>query len=279
MWTGLVRRFSAEESKVCGECETGRDDDDQVRDGVNGVFAPAGRRAGRASPFRPPPLEPLVLHGHCGSTPSCPSGLLTAAVAEEIRTMVPERLRIAEDWRLIYSLEQDGASLATLYHKCRVFEGHRAGFVLVVKDQDGGTFGAYLSEHPRPSPSYFGNGECFLWKASMLASLPLPPSADTTRLTRSTTLAPQPSLESKAPTPVDCIRFKAFPYSGLNDCYINCEAGFLSVGSGGGHYGLWLDDSLDVGHSSQCDTFGNEPLSDAGEKFNVIGVEVWILGS
>lgn len=113
----------------------------------------------------------------------------------------------------------------------------------------------------------------------MLASLPLPPSADTTRLTRSTTLASQPSLESQAPTPVECIRFKAFPYSGLNDCYINCEAGFLSVGSGGGHYGLWLDDSLDVGHSSQCDTFGNEPLSDAGEKFNVIGVEVWILGT
>lgn len=156
MWTGLIRRFSAEESKVCGECETGSDDDDdQVRDGVNGVFAPAGRRAGRASPFRPPPLEPLVLHGHCGSTPSCPSGLLTAAVAEEIRTMVPERLRIAEDWRLIYSLEQDGASLATLYHRCRVFEGHRAGFVLVVKDQDGGvsvmflgsSFLSYLSLH------------------------------------------------------------------------------------------------------------------------------------
>lgn len=75
------------------------------------------------------------------------------------------------------------------------------------------------------------------------------------------------------------IRFKAFPYSGLNDCYINCETGYLSVGSGGGHYGLWLDDSLDVGHSSTCETFGNEPLSDAGHKFSVIGTELWVIGA
>lgn len=143
------------------------------------------------------------------------------------------------------------------------------------------TFGAYLSEYPRPAPSYFGNGECFLWRASTLASLPLPPSADTTHLTRSTTLAPPPRSDdgSGASTPSESIRFKAFPYSGLNDCYINCETGFLSVGSGGGHYGLWLDDSLDVGHSSRCETFGNEPLSDAGEKFTVLGVELWVLGA
>lgn len=74
------------------------------------------------------------------------------------------------------------------------------------------------------------------------------------------------------------IRFKAFPYSGLNDFYINCEQRFLSVGSGGGHYGLWLDDSLDAGRSSRCETFGNEPLSDEGEKFGVLGVELWVMG-
>lgn len=50
------------------------------------------------------------------------------------------------------------------------------------------------------------------------------------------------------------------------------------MGSGGGKYGLWLDDTLGIGHSSTCDTFGNEPLSDVGEKFNVVGVELWVLG-
>jgi hypothetical protein len=76
----------------------------------------------------------------------------------------------------------------------------------------------------------------------------------------------------------ESIRFKAFPYSGVNDYYINSETGYLSVGAGDGHYGLWLDDSLQVGHSGRCDTFGNEPLSDEGEKFSIIGVEVWVIG-
>ncbi|KAM3517401.1 hypothetical protein NHJ13051_009023 [Beauveria bassiana] len=274
---GLIRRFSSEDADV----NQSQDDRGQRehKDGVRDVFNPPRHTA---SPFRPPPLDPIVLHGYKDGTPAS-SRLLSHAVAEEIRNLVPERLRIVEDWNLVYSLEQDGSSLSTLYQKCRAYEGRRVGFVLVVQDQEGGTFGAYLSEHPHPSPSYFGNGECFLWRASTLASLPLPPSADTTNLTRSTTLsAHNPSaLRDGTATPgsLETIRFKAFPYSGLNDFYMNCEAGYLSVGSGGGHYGLWLDDSLDVGHSSTCETFGNEPLSDVGHKFSVVGAELWVLGA
>jgi hypothetical protein len=59
---------------------------------------------------------------------------------------------------------------------------------------------------------------------------------------------------------------------------ILCEKGFLSVGGGDGKSGLWLNDSLARGVSSPCPTFGNEPLSDLGEKFEVLGVEVWVVG-
>lgn len=75
------------------------------------------------------------------------------------------------------------------------------------------------------------------------------------------------------------IRFKAFPYTGENDFTMLCQQGFLSVGGGDGRYGLWLDDSLAKGISSPCLTFGNEELSDEGEKFDILGVEVWYLGS
>lgn len=75
------------------------------------------------------------------------------------------------------------------------------------------------------------------------------------------------------------IRFKAFPYSGVNEYYIMCEQHFLSVGAGDGKYGLWLDDGLEKGVSSTSQTFGNEHLSDQGEKFSVLGVEVWVIGS
>lgn len=137
MW-GLIRRFSSEEttqlsSHVNAFFGAG-EQDDVPRDGINGVFNPVKHRT--ASPFRPPPLEPLVLHGYRDDTPES-ARLLSGAVAEEIRAMVPERLRITEDWRLVYSLEQDGSSLATLYQKCQGYQGKRAGFVLVVRDQEG----------------------------------------------------------------------------------------------------------------------------------------------
>ena len=60
---------------------------------------------------------------------------------------------------------------------------------------------------------------------------------------------------------------------------IYCEAGMLSVGGGDGHYGLWLDDTLDHGISETCPTFGNEELSEEGRKFEVLGVEVWYVGA
>ncbi|KAH8847582.1 hypothetical protein MCOR27_004488 [Pyricularia oryzae] len=335
---GLMRRWSSEPE---GGGQLGLEEDDRSHSNGNGVDGVYSSRRYRPphhantyprvpSPLRPPPLEPLVLHGFRDDTPDS-ARLMTAPVAEEIRIMVPERLRIEEDWKLIYSLDQDGASLATLYEKCAPFRGRRGGFVLVVRDDEGGTFGAYLSESPHIAPHYFGTGECFLWRASMMSPLPPPPSADTTQLTgRATTIPSSPTattrrappalipiydtdLETQGTSTYDIhadddldytmdgrdqltpptkssspmppqppspfIRFKAFPYSGVNEYYIYCEPHWLSVGGGDGKYGLWLDDSLEKGVSATCLTFGNEPLSDEGEKFGVLGVELWAIGA
>lgn len=239
-----------------------------------------------ASPFQPPPLTPLTLKSGSGIQ----NQLLTRALAEEIRLLVPPRLQLVDTWRLAYSLDRDGSSLATLYENCRQYSqrSQRAGYVLVVRDASasssssgsgGAIFGAYLTDAPHPAPHYYGTGECFLWRASVLPSTPLipagvdqkhlmtkdmleqaglppPPSADTTNVGRSTTLrgekrnrnanngellAPPGEAatngagagvdRSGASTP-DRIRFKAFPYSGVNDYMIFCETGFLSVGGG-----------------------------------------------
>lgn len=275
------------------------------------------------SPFQPPPLTPLELRYTCNAD----SLLLTRSLAEEIRLLFPPRLQLVTTWRLAYSMEIHGSSLSSLYQACEniSLQAQRAGWVVVIRDNsmsgaNGSVFGAYLSDPPNPSPHYYGTGECFLWRASilpslrnlqvstngnhislsekelMLAGLPPPPSADTTNVERSTTVRsdrrpskptspsgellapPLDSLHSGASTP-DRIRFKAFPYSGINDFMIFCESHYLSVGGGDGHYGLWLDDSLDNGISETCPTFGNEPLSDEGGKFDVLGVEVWYAGA
>ncbi|KAI1371005.1 TLD-domain-containing protein [Hypoxylon crocopeplum] len=281
-------------------------------DGINGPFIPPSRPPGRrsASPRGLPSLEPLVLRGYRGDT-GADERLLARGVAEEIRTFLPERLKIAEDWRLVYSLYQDGSSLATLYKLCEEYRGRRVGFVLVVRDGKDGTFGAYLTEAPHPAASYYGTGECFLWRASLHAPLPPPPSADTSNINFRTmtiaspttsssisrddhqsasqqqqTLRPGPTdpttnkLATQAQPPAQSVRFQNFAYTGANDYCIFCETKFLSVGGGGGGtFGLWLNDSLSRGHSAPCDTFLNQPLSDEGEKFDVLGVELWVVGS
>lgn len=244
-----------------------------------------------ASPFQPPPLTPLTLATgdfHSSASDSLQQQLLTRALAEEIRLLVPARLQLVDTWRLAYSLDRDGASLATLYDLCADISQRspRAGYVLIVRDASaaGAVFGAYMTDPPHPHSHYFGTGECFLWRASVLtpprqllenlrsngdgdgdgdgsapaagthseellelAGLPPPPSADTTHAGRWSTLrsekerrdasrgrlAPPPSTgcTSGTSTP-ERIRFKAFPYSGVNDYMMFCETGFLSLGGG-----------------------------------------------
>ena len=100
---------------------------------MDGVYTPPYRSA---SPFKPPPLSPLTLKGFSEST-ALSAQLLNTGLAEEIRLLVPPRLQLCDEWNLVYSLEQDGVSLGTLYKKCENLRGLRNGFVLVVKDGEG----------------------------------------------------------------------------------------------------------------------------------------------
>ncbi|XHG09593.1 oxidation resistance protein 1 [Aspergillus wentii] len=317
--SGLYRRFTDSNSSASSKFSRNTNNASINTSTSPHVFTPVRT----VSPFQPPPLTPLSLtidHG------SLQQQLLTRALAEEIRLLVPARLQLVDTWRLAYSLDRDGASLATLYENCREFSTRspRAGYVLIVRDASSpsaAVFGAYMTDPPHPNSHYYGTGECFLWRASVppspstlglnegpqseelleLAGLPPPPSADTTHATRFTTLRgdkgekKSQEIENRlAPPLVDTqmngshasgtstperIRFKAFPYSGVNDYMMFCETGFLSLGGGDGHYGLWIDSNLEKGVSASCQTFGNEHLSDEGVKFDILGVEVWYVGA
>lgn len=300
--SALIRRLSEDDAPTPLAKALSANYNGSMTDPTTGVYHPPPQQPSRKrSPFQPPPLTPLTLTGYRAGTTG-KAKLLRKAVAEEIRLLVPARLQLQDEWRLVYSLEQDGSALSTLYSLCAQYRGKRGGFVVTVRDSRGSVFGAYLSDAPRPQPHYYGNGECFLWRAFVLPALPdltdlpPPPSADTTHAQRMTTLGvprtgSSSSLASLAvpgtnsggnasgtATP-ERIRFKAFPYTGENDFTIFCQPDYLSVGGGDGHYGLWLGPGLNNGVSDTCPTFGNEALSEEGTKFDVLGVEIWYLGS
>lgn len=199
----------------------------------------------RAEKFTVPELSPIELVGYLTTTKT---RLLSPSIAEDLRHLLPARLGLIDQWNLLYSLEQHGSSLQTLYANNTPREKKsRSGYVLVIKDDTGHVFGAYTNEHFHPSDSrrFYGNGECFLWRTRILKD--------------------------------GQTRFEAFPYTGLNDFVIYCTHKFLSLGGGDGHYGLWIDDDLIHGVSSQSLTFGNEVLA-GSNKFRIIGIEVWRIG-
>jgi hypothetical protein len=132
--SGLLRRFSTDPPSSSKSNHSPVHSPTYPTSKHDGVYTPPYRTA---SPFQPPPLYPVSLKGyHENTSPS--AKLLTKTLAEEIRLLVPPRLQLCEEWNLVYSLEEDGVSLTTLYKKCDDLRGLRNGFVLVVKDGDGG---------------------------------------------------------------------------------------------------------------------------------------------
>lgn len=177
-----------------------------------------------------------------GYNSSTKNKLVDAEFVKNILPILPERIQLRQEWKLKFSLEQDGASLKTLYKRAErdPADKQQHGYLLVLRDARNNLFGAYLNERVRPSEGrYRGDSSCFLWRRLEDGSI------------------------------------KHYPYTGVNDFMIFCTHHFISFGGGDGHYGLWIDDSLDKGVSYPSVTYSNEPLSGQGPKFDIIGLEFW----
>ncbi|BGP24242.1 oxidation resistance protein 1 [Rhodotorula toruloides] len=205
--------------------------------------------------------------------------VLEEDVAEGIRSALPPRLRLSPRWTLLYSLDQHGISLRTLFtNLSRGLKDRDGGFVLVVKSERGEVFGVYCSEALNDSSAsrdtraqrWSGDGSCFLWK-----SVPFPPSDF--RLGSSV---------------------RVFKPTFRNTYFQHASSQFLAFGGGeDGVFGLWIDGVFERGWTGTCETYRNEPLvdvkarggetdkSEAGAgrqetgKFQVVALECWAVGS
>ncbi|XP_045384588.1 TLD domain-containing protein 2 isoform X1 [Lemur catta] len=170
-----------------------------------------------------------------------PEPQLTAASqvlgASEIRQLsfhLPPRVS-GHPWSLVFCTSRDGFSLRSLY---RQMEGRSGPALLVLRDQDGQTFGAFSSSAIRLSKGFYGTGETFLFSFS-------------------------PQL-------------KVFKWTGSNSFFVKGDLDSLMMGSGSGQFGLWLDGDLYHGGSYPCATFNNEVLA-RQEQFCIKELEAWVL--
>lgn len=203
--------------------------------------------------------------------------LLTDEIGHELRTLFPSRIQLYTDWTLIYSLEQHGASLHSLYgnlHDTMVSK-LRVGYLIIIRDSRGGLFGGYCNEPwlPNEHRRYGGNGECFLWKLVKTRNINLNKQEK-----RASSESIGRHVQRQDNSNLSGWKLIGFPHTGVNEFTMYCTSKFLSMGAGDGHYGLWVDDGLLNGVSYHCLTFGNEPLSQEGEKFHITGLEVWRIG-
>lgn len=153
---------------------------------------------------------------------------------------------LESSWSLVYDVNRNGGSLTNFYHTLK--KGNYKEIVILLKDEHQQVFGAYSAVGWYSTPGVYGSGQNFLFKVPFL---------------------PQDS-------PLTCVRvlFYKWQKDSGNHCYQMSTQNYIAMGSGGGGYGLWLDDELLNGVTEKSETYGNDLLA-ATNSFKVVGMEVW----
>lgn len=86
-------------------------------------------------PRSPPPPPNIKLNGW---DPRTSTRLLGPALAQDLWHALPERWQFTHEWDLVFSLEQHGCSLTTLYNNCAEVKDRFAFYLIVVGDTLGG---------------------------------------------------------------------------------------------------------------------------------------------
>ncbi|KAK6326468.1 hypothetical protein J4Q44_G00021130 [Coregonus suidteri] len=161
-----------------------------------------------------------------------PSELLEAHQIEKLAKNLPPRT-IGYPWTLAYGTTKHGMSIKSLY---RAMQGQDTPVLLVIRDSDGGVFGALASEPFKISEGFYGTGETFLFTF--------------------------------------CPEFEVYKWTGDNMFFMKGDMDSLAFGGGSGEFGLWLDGDLYHGRSHSCKTFGN-PMLSKKEDFYIQDIEIW----
>ncbi|KAF2068870.1 hypothetical protein CYY_009807 [Polysphondylium violaceum] len=157
--------------------------------------------------------------------------IMNPEIFKKLRHYLPIRTQ-GSDIELVYNSTNDGVSFTTFYRRMSQVDQS----ILLIKDNKGYIFGAFLSEQVKPKKDvFYGNGETFLFK-----------------------LYPE---------------FAVYKWTKENDLFIYSSHDYISIG-GGSMFGLWMNNDFLNGYSGPCETFNNSTLSFEND-FRPIIVECW----
>ncbi|TKY90971.1 hypothetical protein EX895_000970 [Sporisorium graminicola] len=236
--------------------------------------------------------------------------------AARIQALLPPRLQLGKRWSLLYSLDQHGISLQTMYHRVaagldptkvgRSVSGNQSSNA----GDDGGTAEGWLRGASRETQRalgaraaqnggrkmHVGGGLSSISDAGLVIAIK-DENDNVFGAFVNEKLRPQQHYYGSG----ECFLWKTtsapkeedrsvekYRWTGKNDYMVLSESTFLSVGGGEGKFGLWVDGALEKGISSCCPAFDNEILCDGkargkgktdGEgRFECYGLEVWAVG-
>ncbi|KAI0655795.1 TLD-domain-containing protein [Cubamyces menziesii] len=192
--------------------------------------------------------------------------ILTVEIADMLRPFFLALARLPRPWTLLYSLDQHGISLNTLYARC---QDSKDSALFIVLGANNAVFGAWMGEGMHSSKdAYYDTGESSVFFLAVLYWM-TEPDIDT--------------LNRFLWQLVGKDRVRVFKWADKNDYVALCESDYISFGRGDGHYGLWLNETLSDGLWARCPAFDNEPLYSAGVRqdetviLNCVELEVWAL--
>mmetsp|Transcript_2858 Transcript_2858/g.5351 ORF Transcript_2858/g.5351 Transcript_2858/m.5351 type:complete len:1091 (+) Transcript_2858:104-3376(+) len=185
--------------------------------------------------------------------------VLSPPLMESLRHFLPYAVS-EQNFFMKYSLLRDGASFISLLQNVR----GSTHTLLALETTDGEVFGSFTSAPWRKHTSYFGSGECFLWRMKK------------DRKTLCKSVLDQAILESD---------IEVFAWTGANYLTQLCTDDKIALGGGSangeeGGFGLIIEANLLIGQTNRCATFGNPPLSNEhqdGSSFEIVNLEIWTM--
>jgi len=178
----------------------------------------------------------------------------------EIYRSLPHKIQ-NQAWSLAYSTRLNGFSLQNFY---RTLSEYTDSTLIIIQDNNGYVFGAYLSCTPRVSETFIGTGKSWLFTFGRVSK------------ERGSKAIVEKDDENKERSGLFLTHkntLSIFHWSGLNEYFFRGTIDNMIFGAGNGKFGIFIDSDLHKGRIQDCETF--ERWAHMELDFSISCLECW----